>query len=51
MAIHADGTAYGTSAESHVGTYAHGMTDITSKGPVFLKLSGSNVRVEEIHLE
>lgn len=51
VAIHARGAEDNTSQGSHLGTYAHGMTDITSKGPVFLKLSGSNVRVEGVHLE
>ena len=29
---------------------AHGMKDLASKGPVFLKLSGRNIRVGEIRL-
>jgi hypothetical protein len=35
---------------ARLGTYEHGMTDIASEGSVFLKFSGSNVRLNEIHL-
>ena len=50
IAIFAGQDGYDEEAGARLGTYEHGMTDITSQGPVFLKLSGSNIRVNEISL-
>jgi hypothetical protein len=50
VTMYADGNGYDETAEARVGAYEHKMTNIASKGPVFLKLSGSNVKVNEISL-
>ena len=41
---------YDETAEALVSRYEHNMANITSKGPIFLKLSGTNIKVGEISL-
>jgi len=50
VSIFAGHDGFDDGAEARLGRYEHGMADIASKGAVFLKLSGSNVRVHEISL-
>ena len=50
VTIFAGHSGYDESAEARIGDYEHGMTDISSRGPVFLKLSGSNVRLKDVSL-
>jgi hypothetical protein len=50
VSIFAGQDGFDDGEEARLGRYEHGMTDIASKGAVFLKLSGSNIRVHEVSL-
>ena len=50
ITIYAGGTGYDETDGALVGTYEHKMTCIASKGPVFLKISGSGVDFHDISL-
>lgn len=50
VTLYAGSGGYDESAAAVVGAYEHKMTNITSQGPVFLKLTGGNAKVSEISL-
>ena len=51
VTVYAAPDGFTATRETRLGTYEHGMTDIASKGPVHLKLSGWNIRVDQIALK
>ena len=50
VTIHASADGYDESESSFVGSYDHGITDLTADGPVYLKLGDGNCRLDEISL-
>lgn len=50
IAVYVGADGYDESEAALLGRHAHKMTDIASRGPVFLKFSGANVRLDEISL-
>lgn len=50
IAIYASRERYDEGDQALVGRYPHKMTNLASQGPVFLKISGKNVKVSEISL-
>ena len=50
VTIYADTGGYTENEEDLVGTYEHKVTKIASKGPVFLKMCGTNIKVHDISL-
>ncbi len=48
--VYAGFDGYDERESALVGKYEHKMTDISSRGPVFLKMSGDNVKLGEISL-
>lgn len=50
ITIYASPNGYDESDAATVGTFEHGITDLTADGPVFLKLDTGHVRIDEIEL-
>ena len=48
VVIHASTEGYDETAASRLGEFAHGITDLTANGSVFLKLGAGNQRLDDI---